>query len=358
MQSNASSLIHGVAQSQLWLTHWQEQVNADCFAVGLFSGEELVILLPLEVITTGGKSLAQFPGGTHANCNFPLLNPVHASKVNQEALRQLFALIKSKRPDVEMLALTRLLASCQQLDNPLLLLTHQHNPNPMLMASLPDSFDAVLARSNASRKRKKHRQHSRRYEEAGGWKIYTATTAEQCNAAFEAYFQMKTERFIQQGISNSFADKGVYPFFQALFADATKQLKPEYTLRVLEVGGKPRAVIGIALWDNGLTVEFGGFANDELVTASPGEFLFYEDIAENLQQGLKYYSFGIGDEHYKRDWCDIELPLHDRYIPLTIKGRLSAMRARLRAKVALTIKSNPLLWEQFKKLRRLLKSTR
>lgn len=352
--------MHGIAQSALWTKHWQQTVNSDCLVLVLYSNEKPVLLLPLEIVQQQQQKIARFIGGSHANCNFPVLFVEQAAQIGLEQLESLIHCLKSARPDIALVSLTRQLENWQGFRNPLLQLGHQLNPNPVLIASLPDLFDTILERSNAARKRKKHRQHARRYDEAGSWRIYTAKTEAETIAAFDAFFAMKSHRLAQQGIANSFAADGLPLFFQKLFADAQNNEQRQYRLHVLEVAGKPRAVIGSAYWQSpsiappvmhGLTVEFGAFADDDLVTASPGDFLFHESIMAAITEKLDFFSFGIGEEKYKRDWCDIELPLYDSHIALTIKGQLSASLHNLRSRLIYRIKTNRHLWPLVKKLR-------
>ena len=67
-------------------------------------------------------------------------------------------------------------------------------------------------------------------------------------------------------------------------------------------------------------------------SASPGEFLFFEDIQDSCKTDLSVYSFGIGDEPYKRSWCDIEIPTYDTNVSFDGQGqdvcRLSGWRAK------------------------------
>lgn len=363
--SRNDATVHGIAQSALWTKLWQQHVNPDCLVLALFIDNSPALLLPLEVIKQKQQIIARFAGGSHANCNFPVLFPDRSDKITAEHIAALMTCLKEARPDIALLSLTRQMENWLGFSNPLLSLRHQLNPNPALTASLPDSFDPVLERSNASRKRKKHRQHARRYDETGSWRIYTAVTADENKTAYDAFFAMKSQRFANQGIANSFTGDALTSFFRDLFAAPENDGKRQYRLHVLEVADKPRAVIGCSYWQSpetvstpvkrGLTVEFGAFADDDLVTASPGDFLFYEAIIKAIDEGLDYFSFGIGEEKYKRDWCDIEQPLYDSHIALTFGGRLSATFNQLRSGLVYRIKTNRHLWPLVKKIRQKLR---
>ncbi len=345
------SAIHGAPQSLAWIDNWRAIVNADSFVVGLFDGDDPILAVPLEVVSQNGAKIARYPGGSHANCNFPWLLKDRGADIERSATRQMINAIGKARPDIDALSLTRQLSELQGAVNPLLALAKAPNPNPVLAASLGGGFDAVLDRGNRKRKLKKHRQHSRRYEECGGWRIASPQSHAESDTVLDLYFAMKAQRFQQMGIRDPFSDENVRNFFKAFFGQGLAKSQDVSELRFLEVGGTIRSIIGKLLCDSGPTVEFGAIAEDELMTASPGEFLFFEDINRSCDDGRAIYSFGIGDEPYKREWCDIERTIYDTLVPLSAKGRLFTALQSTRNAVAGSLKRNPRLWDMAKALR-------
>ncbi|GGB12703.1 acetyltransferase [Brucella endophytica] len=343
--------VAGLPQSAPFVRNWQKHANQDCFIAALHDGETPVLMLPLEVVKSGAVRLARFPGGTHANGNFPVLKRDAAKLIGADDIRSLLRAISEARPDIDMLLLSRQLGSLGETVNPLLSLRHARNPNPVLSASLGCGFDGVLERGNPKRKRKKHRQHTRRYEEAGGYRIIAAATADEARALLDRFFTIKAERFAKNGIKNVFGEPGVQQFFHALFGEAAGVTPRTFEIKGLEVDGIVRAVMGKSYWKDGLTVDFAGIADDDMVSASPGEFLFFEDIAQSCAEGVAIYSFGIGDEPYKRDWCDIDLPLYDGVLGFTPRGRAYAAAYRARNAVTAAVKGNPKVWKLVQKLR-------
>jgi CelD/BcsL family acetyltransferase involved in cellulose biosynthesis len=85
--------------------------------------------------------------------------------------------------------------------------------------------------------------------------------------------------------------------------------------------------------------------------ASPGEYLFFDNIAETCAQGFDVYDFSVGDEPYKRQWCDLEIRHADVLMPLTTKGRVYAFGLSSSARIKGAIKNNATLWALIKRLR-------
>ena len=44
-----------------------------------------------------------------------------------------------------------------------------------------------------------------------------------------------------------------------------------------------------------------------------------------IEHGCKLFDFTIGDEPYKREWCDIEIELCDYVAPASLRGWLAAV---------------------------------
>ncbi|RWF06417.1 MAG: GNAT family N-acetyltransferase, partial [Mesorhizobium sp.] len=96
-------------------------------------------------------------------------------------------------------------------------------------------------------------------------------------------------RFRKMGIANVFGEPEVRAFFSALFVEALSDDKPSFVLHGLEVAGKLRAVTGSSRSGKRLICEFGAIADDDLAHASPGDFLFFDNIEEACETGFDVY---------------------------------------------------------------------
>lgn len=346
----------GASQTPRWLTLWQSLVNRDCLVAALYRDGQPMLILPLEIQRIGPLRIAIYAGGPHANCNFPAI--AERENVSAEALYSLFDALHRARPDIDLVSLTRQMGELGSVANPMLQIPSKVNANVSLGITLDGNFETVLARSNSKRKKKKHRHNMRRFEDAGGFSIVTATTAEETNAMLDNYFEHKATRLAQAGIKNTYEPAGVEDFFKRLFAEEVMATSPRFQLKALTVAGRYRAVLGKSYAARQTFIDFIGITEDDLVSASPGEFLFFEDIAASCETDLDIYSFGIGDEPYKRSWCDIELPTFDTDISLTAKGRIFQTWLRVRRKLVRMIKKNESVWSKVKKLRSIMRGAR
>ena len=339
--------LHSTPQKPAFVDAWADEGDAEMIAVELGRNGNPQMMLALEVVKEGVTTTARYPGGRHANGSFSASEEPIAGI--GDILRET---ISRARPDIDLLLLERNEPARNGIANPLLAETSQQSPNVALAVDLTGGFDAVLERNSGKRTRKKYRSQTRKFEAAGGHRRFAASTPQDVDRLLSAFYEMKAARFHQMGVTDVFAPEVVKRSFRHMFASALGSAKPEFVLHGLEVGGVLRAVTGSSISGDRLTCEFSAFADDELSGASPGDFLFYENIREACEAGMAIYDFGVGDEHYKRQWCDMESRHFDFHLPLTSRGYAVSAIGRMSGAVKRTIKENQLVWSLLKRARR------
>lgn len=347
-----SSALFAPAQSPAWILNWARYAEADTVLATLNAEGRPAFSLALEVTSRGPFRVARFMGGRHANGNFAAADPHWLTRADGAAIRSMLAAVARARPDIDLVALERLLPDLDGVANPLASLAHFPSPNLSLAVDLAGGFDALLSRASGKRRRKRHRSQARKLEAVGSHRRIEAQTADEANRLLDAFFEMKEFRFRKMGIANVFGDPEVRAFFSALFVEALSDAKPSFVLHGLEVAGKLRAVTGSSRSGKRLICEFGAIADDDLAHASPGDFLFFDNIEEACERGFEVYDFSVGDEPYKRLWCDIETQHFEVLIPLTIKGRALVFVLRQSARLKAFVKNSPTIWKLTKMLRR------
>lgn len=338
-------------QSAAWAEAWTSPAGGDAILISVQMGSTPVLMLALTVRQRGPFRIAEFAGGSHANGNFPAfepaaaLSPVRLVEVISEAVRR-------ARPDIDMLLLERQLDALEGIANPLAdAAMSARSPNVALAASLHGGFDAVLERSSRKRKLKKYRSQQRKFEAAGGYRRIQAANEAEVGRLLDAFFAMRASRFRQQGIADVFAPSQVREALTRLYVDAAGSPAPAFVLHGLEVGGRLRAVTGSALAGNRFVCDFTAFADDDLAAAAPGDFLAFENIRAACEEGFSVFDFSVGDERYKRSWCDIETFHRDVYVPVSLRGRALAAGEIAVANAKRRIKENQTLWSIARRVR-------
>jgi CelD/BcsL family acetyltransferase involved in cellulose biosynthesis len=357
----AGSAPTGPAQRPEWLEAWSRNVNPDCVLATARRDKDIAFAIPLEIIRQGPFRVARTPGGSHANGNFFAATPAfRRSPLVGTQLAAVFRAVAAARPDIDVIALERLAPSLDGFDNPLRALPHAASPNVALAVDLNGGFEPLVDRMSGKRKRKKHRAQLRKFEAAGGYRCIRAGTAEEVNRLLSALFAMKEGRFRKMGLADVFGPAEIRAFFGDLFNGALKEPEPRFRLSGLEVGGKLRAVAAYSLTSERIVCDFASFAEDELYAASPGEFLFFHDIEQACMASMRIFDFSVGDEPYKRAWCEIETRQFDVLVALTAKGHAAVAAKRATARAKSFVKNSPLAWRlaRMVRARGAVKSTR
>jgi len=262
------------------------------------------------------------------------------------------AAVRALRPDIDLIILERLVHSLGGIANPLAHLASQQSPNISLAVELDGGFEAVLGRTSGKRKRKKHRSQTRKFEAVGPIRIVEAGSEVEVDRILAEFFELKAQRFRELGLKDVFAEPQTQSFFRELFVSALNMNPRPFELHGLEVAGKLRAITGSSRSADRIICEFGAIAADDLGHASPGEFLFYEQIQDACTEGRAVYDFSVGDEYYKRLWCNLEEHHFDVRIPISIAGRALGAAMGVASGAKRAIKSNKVIWSAIKRLRR------
>jgi CelD/BcsL family acetyltransferase involved in cellulose biosynthesis len=166
----------------------------------------------------------------------------------------------------------------------------------------------------------------------------------------DAFFVMKAIRFEEFGLRNTFERQEIKDFFKALFGSGAPDLTAPFRLDALRVGGDILAVAGSSVRHGANIVEFGAVRAHE-PALSPGDFLFHQMIKRACESGTQVFDFGVGDEPYKRAWCDVETRHFETVRGFSARGTAYAHIYKAAARAKLAIKRNAYLFALLKRLR-------
>ena len=155
----------------------------------------------------------------------------------------------------------------------------------------------------------------------------------------------KARSFARMGVGNLFAQPG-YPEFFREFATgpATKHLAH---VSSLNVGATPAAINLGLTWRGCYYHLLASYDDGEASRFGPGAAHLHELLHYAIGRGFRVFDFTIGDERYKRDWCDTELELYDTISGATLRGSLFAAVVTARRRLKRWIKQTPALWSAF-----------
>lgn len=305
------------------------------------------VLLPLERV---GRRLS-YPGERQANGNFPLgrAGDIEAlAAIGSDGITRALAGLPLR---ADSIVLERQLQTLGGAPNPFVFETSPASPNPALSLSLEGTFDDVLDRHSGKRRRKRFRQQERVLDKLGGYEYIPRVPKEDVAETLARFFELKAGHFEAMGAPDVFASDHVQRFYRRLFEAPVAEDQAAHELKALEVQGEKIAIIGCTTHAGQVTGEFGTF-DPSYAQAGPGELLFFLAIREATEAGVAIYDFGIGDEPYKRAWCEIETTHRDTVIPLSARGHVQSWMQTGRNRFVRSLKGNRRVWSAAKQIRR------
>jgi len=183
-----------------------------------------------------------------------------------------------------------------------------------------------------------HRQDSRRQrrrlEERGKVTFEIAETPEQLKAFLDALIRQKTRRHLETLGVPGFDDPGYRDFI----TESTLRPGPSncthlsvLKLDKLIIAAHFGYVVGSQFYYLIPSYEGGPWSR-----FSPGRLLLEHLLQWSFAHGIRIFDFGIGDEEYKFEYCDVVIKLHTAIMPITAKGHAYALLLKMDRKLRTT----------------------
>lgn len=344
-------------QSYDWCHAWASTHDSRLLIVeGVHAGRTEMIL-PLEIVRHGPVRIARFLGSRFSNINTGLYTEAFSTLAPPPVLRQALDQARGQFARYfDLFMLENMPLDWRGQQHPFSHLPAVLNQNPAFQLSLHADFDRTLAQINGKRRRKKFRQCERRLEALGGYEHVIAEGRVEACRMLGLFFQQKAARFEALGLPNVFRDEQTQAFFRTLAAIPAGPDGYPLQLHALRIrdgseAGRVIAIAGLSRKGDHVICQFGSIDDGFAPETSPGETLFHLMIEKLCGEGVALFDFGIGDQAYKRSWCNIETAQYDLLWPTTLAGSAVAALHRARAAAKRSIKQNPRLYGFVQRLR-------
>lgn len=344
----ADDMITTGYQSKTFLNAWLSNSTTTPFFLIFKARDHGDVLLPLEIMP---NNIAAYCGESHANGNFPVGKREDILALAGITLDEIAQELRKVDGAPDALFLERQHGEWEGIKNPFVFANSQTSPNVALSLRLDGGFAGVQERHHGKRKRKRQRNHLRKLEMLGPVRFVDQVPCKDVEAVLSSFYEMKAARFKELGMCDVFADQSVRDMFAKIFKDSCASDAPTHVLQVVYCNNEPASIIGCTQHNGRFSVEFGTFA-DKFADCGPGDLLFYNSIETACKSGFDIYDFGIGDEFYKRRWCEIETWHRETHIPVSNRGKLKTTLRVIRGRLVKAIKTNDYLWSKVKIVRK------
>ena len=348
-----------------WLSAWQRHigtVNGVIPAIVIARhGDDILMLLPLGVQRGAFARRLMFLGQDLCDYNAPLLAADFASAVGPNGfgalwreIRELFRAAPALCHDT--IALKKMPQTIGAQPNPLLCLDVRLNPSGAYETMLGPDWEQFYAAKRSSSTRRRDRTKVKRLGELGEVKFVNPDASAELALTLDALVRQKGKSFARMGVPNIFERPGYAAFFQELAT--APRMRALVHLSRLDVGQTWAAVnLGLTFRDCYYHI-LASYDRGEVSRFGPGAAHLRELLRYAIMLGLKRFDFTIGDEPYKRDWCEAEQRLYDHSAATTWRGWPSAALSLAWRRIKRIIKQTAPLWNAVVRVRSALASVR
>ena len=325
--------LHGLStpyQILTWMRAWTEAIASHAgirplLVAGRDGRGKVVLLLPLGLRKAGGVLFAEFLGGKHANFNMGLYDRTVVSELSGKDMKAFLKTV-AERHHIDLFSFTNQPLAWDGQPNPMAQLAHSRSPDSGWKGTLARDPETLLRGLLSAERRKKLRSKERKLMEHGNISYSEAKTSQEIDQALTAFLGQKRDRFSQLGIADPFAEPGVEAFLRSGTALRPGDVRSPISLFVMKLDDRVLSVFGGIIHRGRFAGMFTSFDGDPAVArSSPGELLLMNLVRMMCEQGLDTFDLGMGDAAYKENYCDIEEPLFDSMLPMTVKGHAAAM---------------------------------
>jgi CelD/BcsL family acetyltransferase involved in cellulose biosynthesis len=340
-----------------WLSAWQRHIgNARGTIPAIVtcrdSAASLVAILPLAV-TAGPLRSLTWLGTDLCDYNAPVLARNFAQHVAPSQFAAFWqAVLQSirdgSRHGFDLVDLRKMPETIGGQRNPFLELGVIPNASGAYRTTLDPTWDQFYAR-RSSATRRHDRVKLQRLSEHGEVRFIEPETADDIRTALQTLFRQKQASLARQGVPNLFDTPGYRAFF--LDVATTERARKLVYISQLEVGQSLCAVNFGLILDGCFYHVLASYQGGELRRFGPGAIHLRRLMRRAIERGLRVFDFTIGDEPYKREWCDGEHMLYDYVAAAGLRGAPIARLHTFLRQAKRSIKKSPSGWRTFIRVR-------
>jgi CelD/BcsL family acetyltransferase involved in cellulose biosynthesis len=340
-----------------WLSAWHRHMGAPhgvkpAIVVGK-RGDEILFLLPLAVTSGGLTRRLTFLGQDLCDYNAPMLARDFTNATGDgftglwRQIHQRIQATPALRHDT--IAFAKMPERIGAQPNPLLCLDVRLNPSGAYETVLGADWEQFYTTKRSSATRRRDRTKLKRLGEIGEVRFVDPQDDTDVASTLDTLIAQKSKQFARMGVADLFARPGYIEFLRELTAAPPERRLVH--LSHLDVGATRAAVnLGLIHRDCYYHV-LASYDDGEVSRFGPGAAHLRELLKFAIARGLKRFDFTIGDEPYKRDWCESEQRLHDYSAAVTIRGWPSAAVSGSWRRIKRAIKHSVPLWNAVVKAR-------
>ncbi len=313
----------------------------------------LAALLPLAVTRCLGRRVIVWAGGESADYGSGLFAPDFLSRLAEGDHASIFrrAVVEALRPHADLLHLDRQPETLAGQPNPMIGARPIRNSDSSHQTELGATWDTYYRGKRNSHSRRTDRSKRRRLDILGTVRAFDATSAADIDRVMDALVDQKQRQMRRVGMGDLFARGGVTDFYREI-AHRPFPHGPSH-MAALEIDGRIVAANwGLVRRSRYYYVMHSYDEESAAAHYSPGRHLMYHLMQWSIDHDITTFDFTIGDETFKRQWCERTIDLYDDVEPLGPAGLDIALALKAAKPLKRFIKSQASLHGLARRLRR------
>jgi CelD/BcsL family acetyltransferase involved in cellulose biosynthesis len=317
-----------VFQSFEWLNNWYQHIGMargdKPFLVAVFDDAgEPICFLPFSVVSEARMSALTWLGDPLNDYGAPIV----VGEVT--GFPEIWAEVTKHLPPVDIVRLPRIPERVGDFANPFCALRCRRYHNSAHYVRLTGNWAEFYEKHAGAKTRSTDRRKHRRLSEKGSvtHKITDGSDRTGFDSLTRAMIEQKGQRYVEINARNILDDDSHRRFFTA----PTDELVTSGQLQVagLFVDKAPVTTHWGMVFGGRFYYYMPSIATGDWRRYSPGRLLLFHLFEWCFDNGVDVFDFTIGDERYKKDWCDEEMPLFEYFETRSFKGRLYGINYRL-----------------------------
>ena len=352
-----------VFQTFDWLSTWFRNIGVHeagkpAIVIGRHEGT-ILFLMPFALERSAGIRKITWLGSFLCNYNGPVLARDFSQRVSPPQFAQVWQDIQSlllQQIGHDIVDLEKMPTTIGEQANPFCAMRVTPHVSDAYLTALGGDWEAYYAAKRSASTRKTDRKKRKRLADHGETRFITASSRDDVVRNVDALIDEKRQSYAKLGVANMFKRPGYRDFFLDL-ATGAQSSRLTHVSRV-DVGEKIAAANFGLMYRGRYYYILAGYDDGELAHFGPGAVQLRDVMRYAAEHNCPLFDFTIGDEPYKREWCDIEIGLCDYVAPASWRGSLVAVSTVAFRRIKRWIKRNPTAWALARKVRSMLGALR
>ncbi|MCZ6770839.1 MAG: GNAT family N-acetyltransferase, partial [Proteobacteria bacterium] len=309
-----------VYQHYDWLNNWftfvgrhlKLETSLVCVEDG--SGRPLLVL-PLAVEQRGPFRCLTWLGGALTDYNAPLVDPVFSNKLSRKQFETIWSRIEALLPSYDVIHFERQPDLIDGAKNPLLYLPCEIGEATAHNFLVRGNWRDYYHSRTSTKMRSTDRRNERRLAELGELEFSVVREPGDAAPIVEKMIAQKSIQYDRSGARNIFREAGhreFHHFCAEQFCDGLL-----VHLSTLKAGSEILAIHWGMTFGRRFYHFMPTYDRSAYAKFSPGRLLLLKLMEWSFENQIEVFDFTVGNDVYKKDWCDKELKLYDCILPIT-----------------------------------------